>query len=111
MSDIRTYKANFKTNNKYLKYFCNTPASEWSLQNYENHFHEKDPKGVKKAFIKNLIIVKNNAKGIPSDVNNHIDQLLKADSVSKSKSDPCTSSSQNIKNITVCKLSSMKLYA
>ncbi|KAG1050841.1 hypothetical protein G6F43_006907 [Rhizopus delemar] len=56
---------------------------------------DKDPEELKKAFMKNLKIVKNNAKGIPSDVRQHIDQVMEPDS------DPCTSSSHNINNITV----------
>ncbi|KAG1487889.1 hypothetical protein G6F52_011691 [Rhizopus delemar] len=46
---------------------------------------DKGPEELKKAFMKNLQIVKNNAKGIPSDVNQHIDQVMEPDS------DPCTS--------------------
>ncbi|KAG1463133.1 hypothetical protein G6F46_009645 [Rhizopus delemar] len=56
---------------------------------------DKVPEESKKAFMKNLKIVKNNAKGIPSDVYQHIDQVMEPDS------DPCASSSHNINNITV----------
>ncbi|KAI8889385.1 hypothetical protein K501DRAFT_266928 [Backusella circina FSU 941] len=63
MLDLKTYKANFKTSNKYLKYFCNNAASEWTLKKYQKYFSDKGPEEAKKAFMKNLKIVKNNAKG------------------------------------------------
>ncbi|KAG1046636.1 hypothetical protein G6F43_010887 [Rhizopus delemar] len=95
MSNLKTYKANFKTSNKYLKYFCDNAASEWTVQKYQTHFRKKGPEELKKVFMKNLKIVKNNAKGIPSDVNQYINQVMGPDS------DPCTSSSHNINNITI----------
>lgn len=104
MSDLKNYKANFKTTNKYLKYFCNSAASEWTLKKYQNHFSEKSPEKAKKAFMKNLEIVKNKAKNIPSDVNQHINRLMKPDV------DPGTSSSRNVDNITVCEPSFMISY-
>lgn len=64
----------------------------------------KVPEESKKAFMKNLKIVKNNAKGIPSDVYQHIDQVMEPDS------DPCASSSHNINNITVCEPSFILSY-
>ncbi|KAI9267073.1 hypothetical protein EDC94DRAFT_657454 [Helicostylum pulchrum] len=70
-------------------------ASEWTLKKYQNHFSEKSPEKAKKAFMKNLEIVKNKAKNIPSDVNQHINRLMKPDV------DPGTSSSRNVDNITV----------
>ncbi|KAI8091240.1 uncharacterized protein B0P05DRAFT_462896 [Gilbertella persicaria] len=91
MSDLDTYKANFKTSNKYLKYFCNQPASNWTLEKFKKTFYDKDAEKAKKAFIKNLNIVKHDAKNIPSVVKQHIDREINSFS----------SATRDITNITV----------
>lgn len=106
MLDLATYKATFKTINKYLKHFCDTPASDWTLKKYKRYFSDKDTEKIKKVFVENLQTVKDDAKNIPSVVNQHINRLMKTfSSVSSAPiSDPYISSSSNINNITACKL-------
>lgn len=95
MLNLKTYKAKFQTSNKYLKYFCDNAASERTLKKYQKYFKNKNPEETKKAFIKNLKIIKHNAKGIHSDVSQHINQVM------ESLCHPCASSSRNTNNITV----------
>lgn len=49
-------------------------------------------------------IAKNNAKGMPADVNQYISQLMKSDP------HPCTFGSYNVNNITIWELLSMISY-
>ncbi|KAI9022747.1 hypothetical protein CLU79DRAFT_702011 [Phycomyces nitens] len=96
MSDLATYKATFKTTNKYLKYFCDKPTSDWTFKKYQKYFSDKDPEKIKKAFMENLQTVKDDSKNVSSIVNRHIDKLLEPFNSASS-----TSSSSTVSNITV----------
>ncbi len=109
MSDLATYKATFKTANKYLKYFCDNPASDWSFKKYKKYFSDKDPEQIKKIFVENLQTVKDDSKNISSIVNQHINKLMESFNPASSKSTLATNSassipsSSTVNNIKVCK--------
>ncbi|KAL9555877.1 hypothetical protein MBANPS3_002159 [Mucor bainieri] len=101
MSDF-TYKATFEATNKYLRYFCDKPASEWTLSAYLKHFREKDPKKVKENFFNQLQCVKSDSKNIPDAVYQYICGLQASTSEpagSSSTSGPAGSSSTTNINV------------
>ena len=95
MSDLNTYKAKFPTKNRYLKYFCDHTASDWTLKKYQAYFQDKSPKKIKSLFFKNLRIIKQNSKDVPSTVNKHLTRIMKATNVDRSPSTSDTSTSRS----------------
>jgi hypothetical protein len=76
MSNITTYKATFKSPKcKYLKYFCEFAASEWTFKKFKKHFQQlKDQQ--KQCYKNQLKVVKNHSKDIPAEVLEHIEKEL-----------------------------------
>jgi hypothetical protein len=78
MSESFTYKATFNSpKNKYLKYFCENEASEWTFKKFKKHFKQckKEPKALYK---KQLIAIKNHSKDIPSSVLREIERQIRS---------------------------------
>ncbi|KAG2196985.1 hypothetical protein INT47_006932, partial [Mucor saturninus] len=98
ISDLTTYKATFKTANKYLKYFCDNPASDWSFKKYKKYFRDKDSEQSKKIFVGNLQTVKDDSKNISSLVNRHISKLMESFNPASNKSTLATNSASNVPN-------------
>ncbi|KAI7905979.1 uncharacterized protein BX663DRAFT_247512 [Cokeromyces recurvatus] len=76
MKDRSDYKATFKSpKDKYLKFFCEKPASKWSLKNFRKHFKgfSKDPAAVYESTLQK---VRNHSKGIPEPILLKIDAQL-----------------------------------
>lgn len=76
MPDPSNYKATFKSpRSKYLEYFCQKPASEWTLRNFKKHFQQlkKDPEAL---YVKLLLTVKEHSRGIPPSVVRDIDKEI-----------------------------------
>ncbi|KAI7903812.1 uncharacterized protein BX663DRAFT_505306 [Cokeromyces recurvatus] len=107
MTDLTTYKVTFNTTNKYLKYFCNKAASDWTFKKYKNYFSDKDHEKIRKVFVKNLQTVKDDSKNIPPIVNQHINRLMEpfnsTSNAPTASTDSALSipSSSTINNITV----------
>lgn len=77
MSDFLSYKATFKKpRNKYLKYFCEHPASEWSFRAFLKHFNHLEKKDFK-LYKRQLLNVQEDSKNIPEGVLKEIEKLLK----------------------------------
>lgn len=79
MSEPFSYKASFKSPKcVYLKYFCEKPASDWTLKKFMKHFKQlkKDPEAL---YIKQLLNVKAHSKDIPTavlaEINDQLEEL------------------------------------
>ena len=65
MSDL-TYKATFKTTNKYLTTFVIILLQTGHLKDIKKYFSDKDPEKIKKVFAESLQTVKDDSKNISS---------------------------------------------
>lgn len=57
-SSVNNYRVTFETNNRYFKYFCDHPASEWELDHFKANFPNENSSKLANIYLSCLNTIK-----------------------------------------------------